>query len=311
MPDPAGGFEFIHSQHSFLLKRIRENLESVMKLPFVPLSAGQVPIHLLELRREKGYSKAQFGSTCLHALVLGALIFGVLRPPQIDKTGPSKKLPGIDSLQFLRPDWLRQTNDGSLGRRGSSGGHDALPPSKGELPPPSRMALLPPHLPDGQQHVLAVPLTIAVADAPEMTRPVNDPGWPWMKNKNNSDGSGEHGIGNGRDHGMGEGLGDGSGVGSDPGPFANVVTQVVCKYCPDPMYSDEARKAKLQGHVTLRVLVGADGRVRDVQLAHGLGLGLDENAMHAVRSWQFVPAKDAARRPVASWITIETVFRLF
>ena len=202
-------------------------------------------------------------------------------------------------------------NDGSLGKSGSSGGHDALPPTKGTLPPPSHMALLPPHLPDGQQHLLVVPITIAEADTPEMTRPVNDPGLPWMREKNNSEGSGENGIGTGRNNGMGDGLGDGSGVGSDPGPFANVVTQVVCRYCPDPLYSDEARKAKLQGHVTLRVLVGADGRVRDVQLVHGLGLGLDENAMHAVRSWQFVPAKDAALRPVASWITIETVFRLF
>jgi periplasmic protein TonB len=86
---------------------------------------------------------------------------------------------------------------------------------------------------------------------------------------------------------------------------------VVCRYCPAPSYSDEARKAKLQGHVTLRVLVGAEGRVKDVQLVHGLGLGLDENAIHAVRGWQFVPAMDAARRPVATWITIETVFRLF
>ena len=311
MPDRAHGFEFMHSQQNCLLKRIRENLQSVWKLPFVPLPAGQVPIHLLELQRERAYSKAQFGSTCLHVVVFGALIFGVLRPPQIDKTGPSHKPPGIDSLQFLEPNWLRQTNDGSLGKRGSSGGHNALPPTKGELPPPSRMALLPPHLPDAQQHVLAAPLTIAEADPPEMTRPVNDPGLPWMKDKNNSEGSGEHGIGNGGDRGMGEGLGDGSGVGSDPGPFANVVTQVVCRYCPDPLYSDEARKAKLQGHVTLRVLVGADGRVRDVQLVHGLGLGLDENAIHAVRGWQFVPAKDAARRPVATWITIETVFRLF
>ena len=38
---------------------------------------------------------------------------------------------------------------------------------------------------------------------------------------------------------------------------------------------------------------------------------LDENAVRAVRGWQFIPAKDAARRPVATWITIATVFRLF
>jgi len=85
----------------------------------------------------------------------------------------------------------------------------------------------------------------------------------------------------------------------------------MCRICPDPLYSDEARKAKMQGHITLRVLVGADGRAREIQVVHGLGMGLDENAIGAVRSWQFVAAKDAARRPVASWITIETVFRLF
>src|SRR5882724_2956844 len=86
---------------------------------------------------------------------------------------------------------------------------------------------------------------------------------------------------------------------------------IVCLRCPDPLYSDEARKAKMQGQVTMRVLVGADGRARDIQVTRGIGLGLDENAVRAVRSWQFIPAKDAARRPVATWITIETVFRLF
>jgi len=69
--------------------------------------------------------------------------------------------------------------------------------------------------------------------------------------------------------------------------------------------------AKLQGLVTMRVLVGADGRVRDVQVTRGIGLGLDENAVHAVRGWQFLPAKDAEGHPAATWITIETVFRLF
>ena len=53
MPDSAHGFKFIYSHQSSLLKQIRENLESVWKLPFVPLPAGQVPIHLLDLGREK------------------------------------------------------------------------------------------------------------------------------------------------------------------------------------------------------------------------------------------------------------------
>src|SRR5439155_7613078 len=60
-----------------------------------------------------------------------------------------------------------------------------------------------------------------------------------------------------------------------------------CLRCPDPLYSDEARQAKMQGQVTMRVLVGLDGRARDIQVTRGIGLGLDENAVRAVRGWQF------------------------
>ena len=311
MPDPVRGFEFLPSRQSSYLHRIRENFESAWKLRLAPLPAGQAPIHLLDDRHERGYSKAQLGSTCLHALVFGLLIFGVLRCPRIDPRNPLPKRSTVGSLEFREPKWLRQADGESLGKSGSSGGRDTLPPTAGELPPTSRMALLPPHLPDGQQHTLPVPVTVADAEAPEFARPVNDPGLPWMRDRNNSEGSGKHGIGNGDDHGMRDGPGDGVGIGKDSGPYAIAATQVVCKYCPDPLYSDEARKEKLQGQVTMRVLVGADGRVRDVQVTRGLGLGLDENAMRAVHAWQFFPARDNARRPVAAWITIETVFRLF
>jgi TonB family protein len=43
----------------------------------------------------------------------------------------------------------------------------------------------------------------------------------------------------------------------------------------------------------------------------GLGLGLDEQALQAVRAWHFVPARDARRQPVPTWVTIETRFQLF
>jgi hypothetical protein len=43
----------------------------------------------------------------------------------------------------------------------------------------------------------------------------------------------------------------------------------------------------------------------------GVGYGLEERAVETGRGWKFTPAHDAARRPVAVWVTIEAVFRLF
>src|SRR5438552_18539157 len=111
--------------------------------------------------------------------------------------------------------------------------------------------------------------------------------------------------------GMGDDEGPGVGQGdSYNGPYANIVTRPACAYCPEPQYTDEAREAKLQGRVTLRVLVGTDGRASQIQVVQGIGMGLDDRAVQSVRSWKFTPAHDGARRAVPSWITIEIIFRL-
>ena len=61
----------------------------------------------------------------------------------------------------------------------------------------------------------------------------------------------------------------------------------------------------------LKVLVGEDGKAKKVRVVRPLGMGLDETAEQAVYSWRFSPARDAAKRPIASWVTIETRFQLF
>jgi len=119
------------------------------------------------------------------------------------------------------------------------------------------------------------------------------------------------GIGNTPGSSMGRNGLDGDGESDSSLAYNRVACQVICRVCPDPRYSDEARKTKLQGSVLLAVLVGADGRVQEVRVIQGLGMGLDENVLEAVRKWQFLPAKDAAQRPVASWIKVESMFRLF
>lgn len=59
----------------------------------------------------------------------------------------------------------------------------------------------------------------------------------------------------------------------------------------EPEYSHEARIARLNGTVVLSVVVGEDGRTRDMMIKRSLGLGLDEQALATVGAWRFKPGK--------------------
>ena len=77
----------------------------------------------------------------------------------------------------------------------------------------------------------------------------------------------------------------------------------------DPDYSEPARRAKIQGTVLLRVEIGKDGQVGDMRVDQGIGLGLDEKAMEAVRRWKFRPGMRNGRA-VATIAVVEVHFRL-
>lgn len=57
----------------------------------------------------------------------------------------------------------------------------------------------------------------------------------------------------------------------------------------DPEYTEDARIVGLQGTVELQMEVWPDGRAHNFRLRRGLGLGLDEQAIEAVRKWRFLP----------------------
>jgi TonB family protein len=67
------------------------------------------------------------------------------------------------------------------------------------------------------------------------------------------------------------------------------VSAPVPLFKPDPEYSEVARKARLRGTVTLQLIVDSLGGTRDIRVLRSLGLGLDEKAVDAVRSWRFRP----------------------
>jgi len=60
-------------------------------------------------------------------------------------------------------------------------------------------------------------------------------------------------------------------------------------YKEEPHYSEEARRAGIEGTVYLTAIVEKDGRAHDIRIQRGLGLGLNRNAIRAVREWRFRP----------------------
>jgi TonB family protein len=202
------------------------------------------------------------------------------------------------------------------GGGGGGGDRDKLQASKGPLPKQAREQITPPRVVPAEEPKLPVaPTVVAPVLQPPMLGNLGDPMSKILGPPSSGTGSGG-GIGSGSGGGVGSGTGPGVGPGIGGGVGGGYyrvgggVSAPRALYAPDPEYSEEARKAKYQGTVVLWVVVGPDGRPRDIRVARSLGLGLDEKAIDAVRQWKFDPArKDGS--PVAVQINVEVNFRLY
>lgn len=77
----------------------------------------------------------------------------------------------------------------------------------------------------------------------------------------------------------------------------------------EPAYTQQARDARIEGSVALRIEIDKEGRIRRADLLGGLDPGLDRNALEAVRTWRFDPARKAGK-PVIVSASVEINFRL-
>ncbi len=205
------------------------------------------------------------------------------------------------------------------GGGGGGGDRDKLAASKGALPKFSREQIAPPAVVIRNDHAqLTVEPTVIVPPnirLPQAAFNLGDPMSNIAGPPSNGIGDGG-GIGSGTGGGVGSGAGPGVGPGSGGGIGGGVyrvgggVSAPRAIYAPDPEYSDEARKAKFQGTAILWVVIGPDGRPHQIRVERSLGMGLDEKAIEAVRTWRFQPAmKDG--RPVAVQVNVEVNFRLY
>ena len=89
----------------------------------------------------------------------------------------------------------------------------------------------------------------------------------------------------------------------------NGVTPPKGVYMPNPEYSEKGRRKKISGTVVVELIVTPDGKVRDVKVTKNLEPSLDQQAIAAVRTWMFEPAKKDGK-PVAVHIHAEVSFHI-
>jgi TonB family protein len=101
-----------------------------------------------------------------------------------------------------------------------------------------------------------------------------------------------------------------SGVGPDNTPAgSDEYKSPVPLNAPRPNYTDSARAHKIEGIVTVNLLVGTDGFVKRIRVLKGLPDGLSNEAVAAARLLRFKPAlRDG--QPAETWQIVEVEFSL-
>ncbi len=195
----------------------------------------------------------------------------------------------VSSISFAEPPPLPKMTPKAASMAGGGGQHDPSPVTRGNPPKFSPEQLNPPKV-AVENAKLSPPATVNVqSDLKMATSDLPQFGMP------NSPLVGMS-LGNGRGTGLGSGVGDGVGPGTGGGYGGGLrrvgggVSAPVVLFAPEPEFSEEARKAKVSGDVTVYLQVDVNGRPTHVRVSRGIGLGLDEKALEAVRQYRFKPA---------------------
>src|SRR5688572_10586447 len=72
-------------------------------------------------------------------------------------------------------------------------------------------------------------------------------------------------------------------------PTEMVVAPKLIHYS-QPAYTEEALRNRIDGSVTIEAKFYTSGRFEVLRMLKGLGFGLDESALEAIRQWSFAPA---------------------
>ena len=263
-------------------------------------------------------------STSLHGIAVAAVLFvASLGFAAADERTEPLKDPEPVRMVFL-------VSPGPGGGGGGGGLKMKTPPPKAQrkgvqkitspiparrLPPPMRPQPKPPEPPKPLEAKQLPPVMAPIPTKPAETQDregllAKAPETPPSRGAGTGGGVGS-GHGTGLGQGDGSGVGEGSGGGYGGGPFRpgsgveppRLLREVRADY------TDEARRANIEGEVELEIVVRRDGTVGDVRVMRGLRGGLNERAVNAVRQWRFAPGRMKGT-PVDVVVQVGVEFRL-
>jgi protein TonB len=266
------------------------------------------------------FTRVQALSISLHVFVLALMILPML--PILVPFSTGQRHTSLVAPTGLLSIYARQIAPGRDAAHGGGGGgeHNPITASIGRAPIFASIQLTPPAVKPPEDPKMSAPPSLL--GPPELllnNLNLNKWGDPNSNLNNDSSGpGGGSGIGGGRNGGVGDGDGRGFGPGMDGGTGTGPYTQgthglgfPTCLFCPNPQFSSEAIKAKVAGTVLLEAIINADGRATNIRIVRGLGFGLDENAIEAVRHWRFKPAMGPDNKPAAVAAPIEVSFHIY
>jgi protein TonB len=289
-----------------------QNLRDLIAPPKLPpLQTTSQPIDVPDIwSKNTQFTRVQALSIAFHVLVLALIVapfLSMIYSPNTTKAGA----PTITQITDISP-YLAKLHAAAKKAGGGGGANDIKPVSRGRAPKFSYTQIARPLVQTPSNPKF--PMQPTVLGNPAIVPP-NITATNWgdplasVMTASNGQGSGT-GLGNGNGGGMGPGQQYGVG-----GGFPNAGTggygDPVCIYCPKPDFTDEAVKAKYQGTVLLSAVVTLDGRATNIQVVKGLGLGLDEKAVEALRNSRLKPAIGPDGKPSAVKALFEMEFHLY
>ena len=275
----------------------------------IALAAPRLPT------RSRSAHRGGLASAAFHVAVISILISAATVPRSTSRPVPNPA--AHESVQLPRLVFLMQPGPGG----GGGGGGDKQPraPSPAHaigrdrltVPVARRADVLP-------SREVAPPLPGVLLDAKPLASGTTvmpglfeaSPSLPFSRGP----GSGE-GVGTGAGAGIGSGTGAGVGAGRGGG-FGGGAYRLSSGMVPPtlltqvkPRYTADALRQRIQGTVTLEVVISREGIPVAIRVTRSLDPGLDQEAIAAARGWRFTPAR-IGNTPVDVLVTIVLDFNV-